>query len=211
LVKAEWLQDGFADIRYFESSQRLRARIGDKLSLNAGIVQRISEPYGYNPLSGLTIGDDQLHYTALALQEGYTIDVNTGEFFDPNGALVANDPAVWEQVVVPQMLNDYVSKKRSQLPDQWVHSLVVGYDFYHYSKDFWLHSWGNMMPYHVNTNGEYSYHNFVNSSQWVDYSLGIIFGVKFNKSFGIFLEGKYNKYWDREWHDFSVGLNYILI
>ena len=211
LVKAEWLQDGFADIQYFEGSQRLRLKIGDKLSLNAGIVQRISEPYGYNPLDQLLLEDDQIHYTSLALQEGYTIDVNTGEFFDPNGALVADNPAIWEQVVIPQVLNDYVSEKRSELPDQWVHSAVLGYDFYHYDKDFWIHSWGNVMPYHVNTDGEYSYHNFVNSSQWVDYSIGLIFGTKFSKSFGVFLEGKYNRYWDREWHDFSVGLNYILI
>ena len=211
LVKAEYLQDGFADIEYFEGSQRLRTKIGSKLSLNIGIVQRISEPYGYNPLEELLLTDDQIHYTSLAIQEGYTINVNTGEFFNPDGELVANDPAVWEQVVVPQVLNDYVSKKRSELPDQWVHSAVIGYDFYHYDKDFWLHSWGNLMPYHVNTNGEYSYHNFVNSSQWVDYSIGIIFGTKFSKSFGVFLEGKYNRYWDREWHDFSVGLNYILI
>jgi len=211
LVKAEWLQDGFADIQYFEGSQRLRLKIGDKLSLNAGIVQRISEPYGYNPLDELLLEDDQIHYTSLALQEGYTIDVNTGEFFSPDGLVVADDPVIWEQVVIPQVINDYVSKKRSQLPDQWVHSAVLGYDFYHYDKDFWLHSWGNLMPYHVNTNGEYSYHNFVNSSQWVDYSIGLIFGTKFSKSFGVFLEGKYNRYWDREWHDFSVGLNYILI
>jgi len=211
LVKAEYLQDGFADIRYFEGSQRLRAKVGKKLSVNVGIVQRISEPYGYNPLDELLLGNDQIHYTSLALQEGYTIDVNTGEFFDPQGLLVADDPAVWEQVVIPQVLDDYVSKKRSQLSDQWVHSAVIGYDFYHYDKDFWVHSWGNLMPYHLNTDGEYSYHNFVNSSQWVDYSIGLIFGTKFTKSFGVFLEGKYNRYWDREWHDFSVGLNYILI
>jgi hypothetical protein len=25
---------------------------------------------------------------------------------------------------------------------------------------------------------------------------------------GIFIEGKYNKYWNREWHNFSFGVNY---
>ena len=24
------------------------------------------------------------------------------------------------------------------------------------------------------------------------------------------IEGKYNKYWNRLWHDFSVGLNYVI-
>ena len=37
ITKVEFLQDGFADVRYFEASQRGRAKIG-KLSLNAGIM-----------------------------------------------------------------------------------------------------------------------------------------------------------------------------
>ena len=92
------------------------------------------------------IGDNQIHYTSLALQEGYSIDVNTGEFFaQPNGELVANDPAIWEQVVIPAGSNDYVAARRAELPSIWMHA-VVGFDFYHYTKDFWLR-WGNVMPY----------------------------------------------------------------
>lgn len=211
IVKAEWLQDGFADVKYFEASQRGRLNIGKKLSFNAGIVQRISEPYGYDPLQEWLLDNNQIHYTSLALQEGYNIDVATGEFFNPEGELVANDPAVWEQVVIPQVLDDYVAAKRAELTNQWVYSAVIGFDFYHYKKDFWIHSWGNVMPYHLNTEGEYSYHNFVNSSQWVDIGAGLVFGTKLTKSLGIFAEGKYNRYWNREWHDFSIGINYILL
>ena len=211
VVKAEWLQDGFADVKYFEASERLRAKIGKKLSLNAGVVQRISEPYGYDPLQEWLLDNNQIHYTSLALQQGYTVDIVSGEFFDPDGTLVANDAAVWEQVVIPEVLDDYVSEKRSELDNQWVHSLVVGFDFYHYKKDFWLHSWGNIMPYHLNTDGEYSYHNFVNSNQWIDLGAGLVFGLKATKSLGFFAEGRYNRYWNREWHDFSFGVNYILM
>lgn len=211
VVKAEWLQDGFADVKYFEASQRLRVKIGKKLSLNAGVVQRISEPYGYDPLQEWLLDNNQIHYTSLALQQGYTVDIVSGEFFDPDGTLVANDAAVWEQVVIPEVLDDYVSDKRSELDNQWVHSLVVGFDFYHYKKDFWLHSWGNIMPYHLNTDGEYSYHNFVNSNQWIDLGAGLVFGLKATKSLGFFAEGRYNRYWNREWHDFSFGVNYILM
>ena len=211
IVKAEWLQDGFADVKYFEASQRARVKLGNKLSLNAGVVERISEPYGYDPLKEWLLDNDQIHYTALAFEQGYTASVEAGEFYNPDGELVANDPAVWEQVVIPQVLNDYVSQKRSELPSQWVYSVVVGFDFYHYTKDFWIHSWGSLMPYHLNTDGEYSYHNFVNSTQWVDMGAGLVFGTKLNKSLGVFAEGRYNRYWNREWHDFSVGLNYILL
>ena len=210
ITKVEYLQDGFADVSYFEGSQRVRADLG-KLSLNAGIMQRLSEPYGYDPLNEWLLDNNQLHFTSLALQEGYNIDVNTGEFFNPQGELVASSYEVWEEVVVPQVLDDYVTKKRGELPNQWVHSLVVGFDYYYFTKDFWIHSWGNLIPYHVDTDGEYSYHRFVSSDQWMDYSGGLIFGKRFNRSFGVFAEGKYHKYWDRSWHDFSVGLNYILL
>ena len=210
ITKVEYLQDGFADVSYFEGSQRVRANLG-KLSLNAGIMQRLSEPYGYDPLNEWVLDNNQLHFTSLALQEGYNIDVNTGEFFNPQGELVASSYEVWEEVVVPQVLDDYVNKKRGELPDQWVHSFVVGFDYYHFTKDFWVHSWGNLIPYHVDTDGEYSYHRFVKSDQWMDYSGGLIFGKRFNRSFGVFAEGKYHKYWDRSWHDFSIGINYVII
>jgi hypothetical protein len=65
------------------------------------------------------------------------------------------------------------------------------------------------MPYHVKQGDEYSYHNY-NGGQWIDYSGGLIFGYKLNKSLGLFAEGTYNQYWNRNWHKFSVGVNYII-
>jgi hypothetical protein len=89
-------------------------------------------------------------------------------------------------------------------------SLVLGFDFYHYKKDFWVHSWGNIMPYHYDDGNQYAYHKY-NSGQWLDYSGGLIFGYKLSKNLGIFTEGKYNKYWNREWYDFKLGVNYIIL
>lgn len=114
------------------------------------------------------------------------MNVNTGEFFAPDGTLVAENTEVWEAVIIPEVLSDYVDRKRSELPDQWQHSLVVGYDYYHFTDDFWLHSWGNLLPYHLDQGGEFSYHRFNNNAQWLDYSGGLIFGYRFNKSLGVF-------------------------
>jgi outer membrane protease len=75
---------------------------------------------------------------------------------------------------------------------------------------YWLHAWANILPYHYNMNNEYSYHEYIDG-QWTDYSGGMIFGYKYNKNLGLFAEGKYNKYWNREWYDFKVGINYILL
>ena len=212
IVKTEYVQQGFADIKYFESSQRYRHKMGKKFSWNVGIVQRISEPYGYNPLEEFMLSNGSLHYTALALQEGYNVEfLDNGEvnYLDPDGNIVADNDIIWEENVVPQVLADYVKRKKSEIPQQWNHSLVVGYDFYHYTKTFWLHSWANIMPFHLET-GEYAYHKFVDQQTWVDFGVGFISGYRINKHLGIFIEGEYNKYWNRNWHDFSVGLNYII-
>tara|TARA_R110001592_G_scaffold270234_1_gene536545 strand:- start:721 stop:1764 length:1044 start_codon:yes stop_codon:yes gene_type:complete len=211
IAKVEYVQDGFADVSYFEGSQRYRLNVNKRLSFNIGAAQRISEPYGYDALEEWMLSNGNLHYTTLAIQEGYSIDVAASEYYNPEGSLVATSADVWEQVVVPEVLDNYVSRKRNELPSQWNYSVVVGYDYYKFSKEFWMHSWASIMPYHLSTNSEYSYFEATNGSQWVDYSGGLIFGWRLNKSLGVFLEGKYNKYWNREWHDFSVGLNYIIL
>tara|TARA_R110001592_G_scaffold30624_3_gene109383 strand:- start:5632 stop:6675 length:1044 start_codon:yes stop_codon:yes gene_type:complete len=210
VVKTEYVQDGFADVKYFETSQRARLNATKKLSFNIGIVQRISEPYGYNPLEEWLLENNQLHYTYLAIQEGYTVDVQESIYYDPIGEVCAQSSEVWTEVVIPQVLDNYVIKKRNELPLQWNHSVVIGYDYYHYDKKFWLHSWGSVMPWHIDSKNEFSYHSY-NEGQWIDLGAGLVCGWKVTKSFGVFLEGKYNRYWNREWHNFSAGLNYILL
>jgi len=207
--KVEYLEDGFADIKYFEASQRYRKQIKDgKLSFNVGGAQRLSEPYGFDPLADWVLDNGTLHYTYLALQEGYDIDMS-GNYFSPDGTLVANNQEVWEEVVIPQVINDYVDKQRNALDNIVEYSVILGFDYYHFTKDFWFHSWGNVLPYHLESKDEYSYFVY-KGKQWIDYSAGLIFGYRFDKSLGVFIEGKYNKYWNREWHNFSVGINYVI-
>ena len=226
-TKIEYLEDGFADIKYFEASERYRHKIENldkldflpkilkegKLSINVGAVQRLSEPYGYDPLEEWKLSNGNLHYTFLALEEGYTTTFDgqgNVEYFDPSGNSVATSTEVWEAVAIPEMLVNYTNKKRDQQNQTIQHSLVFGFDYYYYSKTFWLHSWGNLMPWHYDDGGEFSYHKYNGGEQWYDYSGGLIFGYKYNKHLGMFVEGTYNKYWNREWHDFSLGLNYVI-
>tara|TARA_R110000822_G_scaffold4640_1_gene20046 strand:- start:820 stop:1872 length:1053 start_codon:yes stop_codon:yes gene_type:complete len=209
IIKGEYLEDGFADIKYFETSERYRYKVNRKLSFNAGLAQRLSEPYGYDPLEEWLLSTGNLHYTHLAIKEGYTVDVYANEYKNPSGTIVATSKEVWEEVVIPQVLSDYSERKRNELANTIQHSVVLGFDFYHYDKNFWAHSWGNVMPYHLNDNNEFSYHTY-NDGQWLDYSGGLIFGYKYSKNLGAFIEGKYNKYWNREWYDFKFGINYII-
>ena len=208
--KVEYLQDGFADVEYFEASERLRHKKSKNLSFNIGAAHRMAEPYGYDPLDEWMLSNGNLHYTYLALQEGYTVNVHNSEYFDPDGVLVATSAEVWEAVVIPEVLSDYVAKKRNELENVIQHSIVIGFDYYKYNKNTWLHAWGNLLPYHYNDGSEFSYHNYIEDDQWYDYSAGLIYGIKYNKNLGYFFEGKYNKYWNREWYDFKFGINYVI-
>ena len=212
VAKIEYLEDGFADIKYFEASERLtyiHPQVKN-LTLNIGAAQRLAEPYGYDPLAEWLLSNGNIHYTNLAIQEGYEVifDGNGSvEYLDPSGNSVATSTEVWEAVVIPTVLANYAEKKRDQLKSTIQHSLVVGFDYYKYEKRSWLHAWGNLMPYHLDQGGEFSYHEY-NDGQWLDYSAGIVYGHWFNKNLGVFVEGTYNKYWNREWHGFSAGVNY---
>ena len=208
-LKVEYLEDGFADIKYFEASERYRVRKSRNLSWNIGAAHRLAEPYGYNALDEWVLSNGDIHYTYLALQEGYTVDVKNSEYFSPSGELVATSPEVWEAVVIPEVLADYTEKKRNELKKTLQHSLVMGFDYYKYSKSTWMHAWGSIMPYHYDDGSEFSYHNYVDG-QWADYSIGFIYGIKHNKQLGYFLEGKYNRYWNRTWYDFKLGMNYVI-
>ena len=121
------------------------------------------------------LSNGNIHYTYLALQEGYNVDVANSEYKDPSGNIVATSAEVWEAVVIPQVLSDYTQKKRNELDKIIQHSLVVGFDYYKYSKSNWLHAWGSLMPYHYDDGSEFSYHNYVDG-QWYDYSFGLIYG-----------------------------------
>ena len=192
-LKLEYLQDGFADIEYFEASERYRYRKHKNLSWNVGAAHRLAEPYGYNPLDEWMLDNGNLHYTYLALQEGYNVDVYHELYYNPDGEIVATSPEVWEAVVIPEVLSNYTEKKRNELNKVIQHSLVIGFDYYKYTKKNWLHAWGSIMPWHYNDGGEFSYHNYIDSEQWNDYSFGLIYGIKQNKQLGYFVEGKYNK------------------
>ena len=167
-LKVEYLEDGFADIKYFEASERYRYRKGKNLSFNAGLAHRLAEPYGYDPLSEWILSNGNLHYTYLALQEGYTVDVYSNEYYNPAGEVVATSSEVWEAVVIPEVLSDYTEKKRNELSKVIQHSVVFGFDYYKYSKKTWMHAWGNLLPYHYDDGSEFSYHNYIEDDQWYD-------------------------------------------
>mgnify|MGYP003110604162 CR=1 FL=1 len=211
IVKVEYLEDGFADIKYFEASERFTYKHPKfkNVTFNFGAAHRLAEPYGYDPLAEWVLSNGNLHYTQLAIEQGYQIEFSRDgiEYFNPSGNSVATSTEVWEAVVIPDVIADYTEKKRGELQNTIQHSLVLGFDYYKYEKKSWTHLWGSIMPWHYDAGDEFSYHKFI-GGQWYDYSFGVVYGHWYNKNLGVFVEGTYNKYWNREWHGFSAGVNY---
>ena len=128
---------------------------------------------------------------------------------DDDGRIFAYTDREYFLYHFPGMLETYIDRVKKDLGYQRETSFVLGADFYHYADNWWVHAWGNIMPYHLDEGKDYSYHEY-EGKQWLDYSGGMIFGTKLTKRIGVFTEGKYNKYWNREWYDFKLGLNYTI-
>ena len=232
------------NLKFNSAELRARLPIGKKFSISAGAIARGHErAYGYNPIEiwlneettdefGNTFPTNQWYQ--LGYENGYTdnlttyTDISTGEqtqdwiWKDADGNIVAYSDLDFRERIMPGLMNEF-NGKAWDLLDSWVEvAPIVGFDFYHYKRDFWLHAYGNViLPYHTYVKGdeEASYLNRNNwgkgglrqdaeLEQWIDYSAGVSLGTKIGKNLGIFVQGEYSKMWDSELYQTTFGLNY---
>jgi hypothetical protein len=170
----------------------------------------------------------------LGREYGYTdhfteyTDVNTGVttqdwiWKDADGNQVASSDLDFRERIMPGLMNRF-NGEAWDLLDPWMEiAPIVGIDFYHYKRDFWLHAYANyILPYHKYIAGEeeFSYLNRNNwgkgglildndLEQWSDYSFGASLGTKLGKNLGVFIEGEYSKMWDSKLYQTTFGFNY---
>ena len=155
-------------------------------------------------------------------------DEETGEegfdwvWRDPAGDIVAYSDIDFRNTVFADLINIYNNEQWDLIDPFGEIAPIVGFDFYHYKPNFWLHAYANwILPYHRYISGDedFSYLNRNNwgkgglkkdsePEQWDDYSAGVNFGWKISRTLGIFIEGEYAKFWDSELFQSSVGLNF---
>ena len=170
----------------------------------------------------------------LGYEYGYTdhattyTDVETEEerfdwiWKDEEGTVVAYSDVDFRNGVFGELMNRYNNEIWDEIPGFNVVSPIIGFDFYHYKSNFWFHAYGNYLPgFHKYVGGDedFSYLNRDNWGkgglredaeplQWEDYQFGANIGWKIGKSFGIFAEGEYTKFWDTKIFNTSFGINY---
>ena len=241
MVKLESRAQGKVDFKYKSAEVRAKLPIGKKFSVSAGAMYRTHErPYGYNPVEiwlnetnesgqivnpwytlGFMYGYDDVYYTQ---QDQFGNEISDWYWIDEEGTIVANTDLEFRDTVFAELMNRYNHEVWDGLDAFGVLSPVIGFDYYHYKNNFWLHAYGSyLLPYHKYVKGDedFSYLNRNNwglgglvqdseLEQWEDYQAGIVFGWKLSKSIGLFVEGEYTKFWDSKIYNGSVGLNITL-
>jgi len=241
MVKLESRAQGKVDFKYKSAEVRAKLPIGKKFSVSAGAMYRTHErPYGYNPVEiwlnetnesgqivnpwytlGFMYGYDDIYYTQ---QDQFGNEISDWYWIDEEGTIVANTDLEFRDTVFAELMNRYNHEAWDELDAFGVLSPVIGFDYYHYKNNFWLHAYGSyLLPYHKYVKGDedFSYLNRNNwglgglvqdseLEQWEDYQAGIVFGWKLSKSIGLFVEGEYTKFWDSKIYNGSVGLNITL-
>ena len=239
IVKVQAREVGKINLNYNSAEVRGRLPIGKKFSISAGAILRGHErAYGYNPVEiwlnetdefgdpanqwyglGFEYGYDDIFYTSTDENGNVTQDWC---WIDADGNQVAHSDLDFRETIMPILMNRF-NGEAWDLLDPWMEvAPIVGVDFYHYKRNFWLHAYANyILPYHSYVAGEkeFSYLNRNNwgkgglrqdseLEQWNDYSAGISFGTKIGKNLGIFIEGEYSKMWDSKLYQTTFGLNY---
>ena len=240
--KFESRESGNVGFEYMSGEVRARLPIGNKLSISAGIIYRTHQKaYGYNPieiwLNEMDADGNAINpWWTLGYEYGYVdelvehTNVNTNEIMyhwcwrDPEGNIVAYTDEQFRDQVFGGLMNRFNREAWDELDPFAEIAPIVGFDFYHYKNNFWLHAYGNwIMPHHSYVEGDekFSYlhrngwsahghdgmHAMGKGDQWDDYQAGLMFGWKVTKSIGIFIEGEYTKFWDSEIFNSNFGIN----
>jgi hypothetical protein len=248
IFKIQSREVGKINLKFQSAELRARLPIGKKFSISAGAIARGHErAYGYNPIEiwlnetsvdengnefptnqwytlGYENGFQDVFYTQTSTDPNTGQEVTTQDWYwlDDNGDVVASSDLEFRERIMPMLMNEFNGRAWDEL-DPWIEvAPIIGFDFYHYKRDFWLHAYANyILPAHKYIAGEeeFSYLNRNNwgkgglrqdaeLEQWEDYSFGASFGTKIGKNLGIFIQGEYSKMWDSKLYQTTFGLNY---
>ena len=243
IAKLESRQVGKINVEYQSGELRARLPIGKKFSISAGAIYRTHKrAYGYNPIEiwlneqdadgnalnpwwtlGYQYGFIDIPYSSTVYnQDGTTSELFAWLWQNSQGDVVAWTDEQFRDQIFGRLMNRFNREAWDLLEPFGEVAPIVGFDFYHYKSNFWLHAYANwILPHHkyVQGNEDFSYlhrnswgkggHNdLLGGEQWDDYSAGLSTGIKISKHIGLYIEGEYAKLWDSEIFNTSFGINY---
>ena len=202
-ARASYVDDGLIDLKYTLGEVRLRKSFGN-IDLTLGVAHRSHPVYGYSPIEAWFAIPENKHWWQLAYEFGYS-DTEDHVWTYEEEVIAESDPEFYSYHF-GDAVNEYNKQQLRAMGLQQEVSGVIGADYYLYSAHTWIHSWASVYPIHKGLS-DFSY-NYLNSS--TEWDVGLVVGVKFNKHFSIFVEGRHLKYWDIKSYEMKTGINYLI-
>ena len=228
VIKAEHLENGLADVRFYNIDSRFRVKIGNKLNLTFGGLNTWRPlGYEYNAMAAYQAAGNA--WDQLAFDYGYEdhywyfdgegngqddwYDYWNWYWTNPDGDRIAETDQEFYKYHYGRIVRQYQIDVQDSLGLTHEFSLAVGLSLYHYSDDFWIHGWADVFPkrWLMDDIDEDVLQYIELNNDRIDYNIGLIIGTRLGKknNFGLFVEGNYNQMWERNWFNIKTGINYL--
>jgi len=218
LVKGEYVDNQEIKLKTFGGEVRGKVDVGN-FNFTAGLKHRSHPVYGLNPfMKNFDLSVDPWWNVAYDL--GYTdeyyyidgegngvndwYDYSNWNWYDADGTQVAITDQEFMKYEFGKAVDQYNKTQLDSLGLQQELSVVIGLSYYYYNSKFWVHAWGDVMPKHKGLS-DYSF-----TEDNIDFDIGGVIGTKITKRIGIFIEGKWRRYWDIDNYELKTGINYSI-
>jgi hypothetical protein len=224
IIKANYDYRGLEDLEFAGLDMRYRKNLGN-LDLSLGVAGRMHPTYlDFLPIDlwWAEQGIDTTNSTPFwefAYFYGYT-DEFVEQFtqygysyfdfkwYNSEGELVANTDNQFYKQVYGEIVREYNEEWAKDQGYQNELSLSLGMDYYKYTPKNWLHMWVTTYPI---TKGMSDYaFNYEVAENGIDYDLGMVYGWKLTKKFGIFVETRYIQMYDISSYEAKTGFNLLI-
>ena len=218
MAKGTYVDKQEIKLKHFGTDLRGKVSFGG-FDLSAGAKHRSHPVYGINPFEenydlendpwwnvAYDLGYEDDYYYIDGDQNGVDdwYDYYNWNWFAPDGTQVAETDQEFMKYEFGKAVDQYNKRYLDSLGLQQELSLVIGLSYYYYNPKIWIHLWGDVMPKHKGLS-EYSF-----TEDNIDFDLGGVIGTKITKRLGIFIEGRYQRYWDINNYEIKTGVNYTI-
>jgi len=223
LIKGEYIDNQDIKLKHFGGEVRGRVKVG-KFDFTAGVKHRNHPVYGHMPFEedfntsdpwwtiAYDLGYEDEYWFFDGEQNGIDdpYDYFNWKWYTPDGELIANTDEEFMKYHFGKAIDEYNQRELKAMGLQQEISAVVGIAYYTYTPKFWIHGWIDVLPYHRGLS-EYSYVDVdIEDKEVLDFDTGLIFGTKITKRLGLFIEGRYQRYWNIDNYELKTGINYSI-
>ena len=231
IVKGAYEDNQLVDLKFTDLSARGKVTWG-KFHLSAGVSYRTHPVYGLDPIDEWL--ENNNWWGELAYQNGFTDqywyhdgnfnqikdpeEYSNWRWFDPKGNHVAETDGEFYKYHFGHLVRQYNETVLDSLGMQGEISGVIGADYYTFSDKWWLHSWISVYGIHYGLSDLSFDYNSTPPNKEGDFTIpkqldvdaGLVLGIKISKKFGVFVEGRYMRFWHIPNYQLKTGINYLI-